>query len=115
VTTTAGGDALIQVSCPASARHGCTGTLTIRLAEPHARRAQAVAARCGRGCRPLGSAKYEARAGQKTRVRVHIASYGRRLLARRKALRVNVTATSVSDGRTATTVRTITLRAHTRA
>jgi hypothetical protein len=110
VTITARGDALITVRCPPSARNGCSGTITIRLAEPHARRA--LAARCARGCRLLGSAKYEARAGQKTRVRVHMASYGRRLLARHKALRVTLTATSVSGGLTASTVRTITLRTH---
>jgi YVTN family beta-propeller protein len=111
VTITARGDALIGVSCPASARNGCRGTITIRLAEPRARRARAIAARCGRGCRPLGSAKYEARGGQKIRVRVHIASYGRRLLAHRKGLRVTVTATSAAGGRTTATVGTITLRA----
>jgi YVTN family beta-propeller protein len=115
VTMTSRGDAVIDVSCPASAHEGCRGTITIRLAQPRARHAQAIAARCGRGCRPLGSAKYEARAGQKIHVRVHIASYGRRLLARRHALRVTVTATSVAGGRTATSSRTITLRAHTRA
>jgi PKD repeat protein len=115
VTVTARGDALIEVSCPATAGDGCRGTITIRIAEPRARRARALAARCGRGCRPLGSAKYEARAGQKTRVRVHIASYGRELLARRKAVRVTVTATNVSGGHTASVVRTITLKAHGRA
>jgi YVTN family beta-propeller protein len=115
VTISARGDALIAVSCPVSARDGCRGTITIRLAEPHARRARALAARCARGCRPLGSANYEARAGQTKRIRVHMASFGRKLLARRKALRVTVTATSVSGGYTATFVRTITLRARTRA
>ena len=110
VTITARGDALIPVSCPAYARDGCRGTITIRLAKPHARRA--LAARCARGCRPLGSANYEARAGQKTRVRVHIASAGRQLLERRKALRVSVTATTVSGGHTASIVRTITLTGH---
>jgi hypothetical protein len=115
VTITARGDALIEVSCPANARGGCHGRITIRLAEAHARGARALAARCARGCRSLGSANYEARAGQKTRVRVHLSSYGRRLLVRRKALRVTVTATNVSGGQTATMVRTITLRAHRRA
>jgi YVTN family beta-propeller protein len=113
VTITARGDALIPVSCPAYARGGCRGTITIRLAKPHARRA--LAARCARGCRPLGSANYEARAGQKTRVRVHIASAGRQLLVRHKALRVSVTATTVSGGHTASIVQTITLKAHARA
>ncbi len=109
VTVTQRGEAQIALSCPAQAREGCRGTVTIRLAEPAARRA--VAARCARGCRPLGSANYEARAGKKIRVRVHIASVGRHLLARRKALRVRVVTTSVSGADTSTTVLTTTLRA----
>jgi hypothetical protein len=40
-----------------------------------------------------------------------MASFGRELLLRRNALRVTVTATNFSGGRTATTVRTITLKA----
>jgi hypothetical protein len=115
VTITRRGDALIEVSCPASAHTGCRGTVTLRLAEPHARRARALAARCGRGCRPLGSTKYEAGAGQRIRVRVRIASYGRRLLQRHKTLRVTVTATSAADGHTTSIAGTITLRARPRA
>jgi hypothetical protein len=104
---------VILVSCPASARTGCRGTITIKLAEPNARRARA--ARCARGCRSLGSAQYEARAGQKLRVRVHMASFARKLLVRRKALRVTVTVTSVSGSQTATVSRNLTLRASRRA
>src|SRR5205807_564663 len=55
LTTTARGDALIWVRCPATARDGCRGTITIALAERHSRRARAVASRCARGCRSLGS------------------------------------------------------------
>ena len=109
------GDAWIPLSCAATAQGGCHGTITIRLAKPRARRARAVAARCARGCRALGSSNYEARAGQKTHIRVHIASFGRRLLAQRKSARVTLTATSVSAGHTASAVRTITLRAPARA
>jgi YVTN family beta-propeller protein len=116
VSITRRGDAWIPLSCPATAQGGCRGTITLRLANPHrARRARAVAARCARGCRALGSSNYEARAGQKTRIRVHIASFGRRLLAQRKSARVTLTATSVSAGHTASAVRTITLRAPARA
>jgi PKD repeat protein len=114
ITTTARGDAVIEVSCPVKANNGCRGTITIRLAEPNAPR-RARASRCARGCRALGSAQYEARAGQKVRVRVHIASFARKLLVRRKALPITVTATSVSGGRTATIARTTVLRAKTRA
>jgi hypothetical protein len=114
VTITTRGDALIEVSCPRSALGGCRGTITIRLAEPSHRHARAHAAHCARGCRALGRANYEARAGQKIRVRVHIASFGRKLLARGKVVRVTVTATSISGGHTAITVSTIALRARTR-
>lgn len=109
VTVNRHGVALIPLRCPATAAGGCRGTIAITIpVEPHARRARA--SRCARGCRPLGSAKYEARAGQKMRVRVHVSSYGRRLLTRRKTMRVTLTGTSVSGGQTATVVRTITLR-----
>jgi YVTN family beta-propeller protein len=112
VTMTARGDAEIQVSCPVSATGGCRGTITIRLVEPNHRRAHA--ARCARGCRSLGSAKYEARAGQQLHVRVHMASFARKLIVGRKAVRVTVAVTSVSGGHTATVVGTITLKARTR-
>jgi len=111
LTMTRGGDVWIKLSCPATAAHGCDGTITITLAQPRARRSRAVAARCGRGCRTLGSATYEARAGGKVRIRVHIASLGRRLLAHTRALPVTLTATTFSGGRPLTSARTITLRA----
>ena len=114
VTITAHGEVLITVSCPRSALGGCRGTITLRLAEPRPRRARAHAARCTRGCRSLGSAKYEAGAGRTIHVRVHMASFGRRLLAQHRALRVTVTATSISEGGSTTISRTITLRARTR-
>ena len=111
LSITRNGDVLVRISCPATALSGCRGRITLSLAKPRARRASAFAARCARGCRSLGSTNYEARAGQRVRVRVHMASFGRKLLARRKALRVTVTATTVSGGYTATTVRAIALRA----
>ncbi|HTY96012.1 MAG TPA: hypothetical protein VMB91_03155 [Solirubrobacteraceae bacterium] len=110
VTVSHRGVAPIEVGCPTGASGGCRGTVTIRLWEPAAKRSSAVAARCGRGCRPLGTANYEARAGKKARVRVHIASLGRRMLRRRGSLRVTVTASSVNNGRSTTTTRTTTLR-----
>ena len=101
----------IKLSCAATATNGCRGTITIALAQPRARRSRAVAARCGRGCRTLGSATYEARAGGKLRIRVHIASLGRRLLAHTQTLPVTLTATTFSAGRPLTSARAITLRA----
>ena len=110
VTVNRHGVASIPLSCPVSATGGCRGkiTITIHIVEPRAERARA--ARCARGCRPLGTASYEARAGQKVRVRVHIASFGRRLLTQRKSVRVTLTATSVSGGQTATVTQPIALK-----
>ena len=108
---TSHGAVLIPLSCPNAAREGCKGVVTIQLDEPAAGRARALASRCGRGCRPIGSVHYQARAGQRFEVRVPIASSARKLLKRRKALRVKLTVTSVLDGQTATAVRTMTLRA----
>lgn len=110
ITVTSRGEAPIEVTCPAAAPGGCRGTITIHLSEPAAKRSSAVTSRCGRGCRPLGTANYEARAGKKVRVRVHIASLGRRLLRRHRSLRVTVVATSVTGGVRTTTTRTTTLR-----
>jgi YVTN family beta-propeller protein len=107
------GVATLSLGCPANASGGCHGMVAITIAEPPAGRARA--ARCGRGCRPLGTASYEARAGQKVRVRVHIASFGRRLLRRRHSVRVTLTATSVSGGHTATLTRAIVLKSATPA
>jgi YVTN family beta-propeller protein len=112
---TAGGDIVIPLSCPAAALGGCRGRITIQLAEPSARRANAFAARCTRGCRALGGTNYEARAGGRIKVRVHIASFGRRLLLRRGKLRVRLTATSIAGTKTATTSLAVSLRARSRA
>jgi len=107
LTATRRGEIVIEVNCPLSATSGCRGTIAIRLAAPSSRRARA--ARCARGCRSLASANYEARAGQRLRVRAHMSSFGRRLLARRGRLRVTLTATSVTEGRTVQSTRTATL------
>jgi YVTN family beta-propeller protein len=115
LTLTARGDVVIHITCPASALGGCRGRITIRLAGPRARRAIAFTARCARGCRTLGRTSYEARAGQRVRLRVHIASFGRKLLARHGTQRVTLTATTTTTGMsTATSSRTTTLRAHRR-
>jgi hypothetical protein len=110
VTVSKQGFAAIAVSCPASATNGCIGSLTIRLLQTPKKRTMVVASRCARGCRPIGSAKYEARAGQKITVRVHLAAYGRKQLKKQKQLRVTLTAMTFSAGQTATAARTISLR-----
>jgi hypothetical protein len=111
VAATPRGEVLLDVSCPATASGGCHGKITLLLDEGSAHHARARAARCARGCRALGNTNYQARAGQTKRVRVHMASYGRKLLAQRKSLRVTLIATSVSGSQTTSTEVKITLRA----
>ncbi len=104
------GNAQIPLSCPATAGGGCKGTLTITFTEPRTHRKRAVESLlCARGCRQLGKAHYEARAGQKVKVRVHIASLGRRVLGKGKDLNVTLTATSVNEGATTTVVHKLVL------
>jgi hypothetical protein len=91
----------------AGAPEGCKGAVTI---SPRGASVRGVPAGCGRGCQALGSAPYQARAGLKTRVRVHISLRARRALLRHRAVRVIVTATTVSSGHTTTVHRTIVLR-----
>ena len=82
-------------------------------ARPRTRRCQTkapVGGSCAERADPVERV-YEARAGQKIRVRVHVASLARRLLAYSKTLPVTITATVISGGHTAPTARTITLRA----
>jgi hypothetical protein len=110
------GNTWIALTCPASAQGGCHGTITVQLVggQPSGSpsgHARAVESRCARGCRALGSANYEARAGRKVRIRVHMASFARGLLARRHRLRVRLTVTSVAGARVTQTVATITLKA----
>jgi hypothetical protein len=101
------GDVLIELACMPGATEGCKGAVTIA---PRGAPAPGVPAGCGRGCHPLGSARYRARAGLRTRVRVHISLRARRALRRHRAVRVIVTATTVSSGHTTTVDRTIVLR-----
>jgi hypothetical protein len=106
VSISARGDVTIELSCPAGALEGCRGAVTIT---PRVGRSRGVPAGCRRDCR-LGSARYEARAGRRTRVRVHISRSARSLLVRRRAVRVTVTATTVSGGHTTAVARTIVMR-----
>jgi YVTN family beta-propeller protein len=109
LTINASGVGVIPLQCPLSATGGCRGrvTLTAQIAPTHALRASA--ARCARGCRSLGSATYEARAGQKISVRVHIASYGRRILRNKASLRATLTVSANAGGQSKTVSRTIRL------
>ncbi len=111
ITVNRHGLAVIPVRCPISATGGCRGKITITVHIVESRPGHASAARCARGCRPLATTNYEARAGQRVRVRVHIASFGRRLLTRHSSVRVTLTATSVAGGQTATVTRTVAMKA----
>jgi Ig domain of plant-specific actin-binding protein len=104
------GNAQIPLSCPASATGGCKGTLVITFSERRSHRKRAVESLlCARGCRQLGKAHYEARAGQKVKVRVHIASVARRVLAKGKDMTATLTATSVNEGTTTTVAHKLVL------
>jgi hypothetical protein len=107
LTATPRGTVVIDVSCPVTAVSGCRGTIAIRLASRRSRRARA--ARCTRGCRSIATANYEARAGQHLLVRARMSSFGRRLLAHHRRLRVTVTARSVTGRGSVRSTRTVTL------
>ncbi|HTY97893.1 MAG TPA: hypothetical protein VMB91_12680 [Solirubrobacteraceae bacterium] len=95
------GDARIPLSCPATATGGCKGTLVLTFTERHVRGKKAVASLlCARGCRQLGKSKYEAKAGQKVNIRVHVASFGRHLIGEGRDVTATLTATSSFEGRT---------------
>jgi YVTN family beta-propeller protein len=112
LTLTASGDVVITLVCPGTAIGGCKGTITLRLAPSHTRNKRAVTAKCARGCRSLGSAKYEAHAGTKVKVHAHIASFGRHLIAQRKSVRATMTVTNLSGGQATATTLTIVLKSH---
>ena len=95
------GNALIPLTCPATATGGCKGALVLTFTERHVRGRKAVASLlCARGCRQLGKSKYEAKAGQKVNIRVHVASFGRHLIGEGKDVTATLTATSIFEGRT---------------
>ena len=93
----------IPLACPATATAGCKGTVILTLVVHKAHRKRAVASLlCARGCRELGKGKYEAKAGQKVKVRVHIASATHHQVDEGKTVTATLTATSLSEGRKTT-------------
>lgn len=108
------GRAPMTVSCPATAADGCHGTIVLRAAptttSSKQRKATARASRCARGCRPLGQAKFDAKAGKRRRVSVKLSAAGRGALARTSRMKARATVTTVIDGKSTTVTRTITLR-----
>ncbi len=109
-----GGRAPMTVSCPTTAVDGCHGTIVLRSAptptSAKKRKATARASRCARGCRPLGQAKFDAKAGKRRRVSVKLSAAGRGALARASRIKARATVTTVIDGRSTTVTRTVTLR-----
>jgi streptogramin lyase len=109
------GRAPMTVSCPATAVDGCHGTIVLRPApatpaSTRRRKATARASRCARGCRPLGQAKFDAKAGKRRRVSVKLSAAGRGALARAARVKARATVTTVIDGKATTVTRTVTLR-----
>ncbi|HTQ67921.1 MAG TPA: hypothetical protein VMI13_04460 [Solirubrobacteraceae bacterium] len=103
VRITRWGNAVIPLACPATASTGCKGTLVITYVVRKAHSKRAVASLlCARGCRELGKAKYEARAGQKVKIRVHIASAVHHKIDQGNTVTATLTATSLSEGHTTT-------------
>jgi hypothetical protein len=82
----------VVLHCPAAAVTGCHGTVTLRFG---ARNAQliAFAARCGRGCRTIGSGNFNIAAGKSKRVKVHMSVSTRRLFGHHRAVAVSETTT----------------------
>jgi virginiamycin B lyase len=110
------GRAPMTVSCPATAIDGCRGTIVLRAAPTMApssskkRKPTGRASRCARGCRPLGQAKFDAKAGKRRRVSVKLSAAGRSALARAVRVKARATVATVIDGRSTTVTRTVTLR-----
>ncbi len=111
ITVSRRGVALIPLRCPASAPSGCAGTVTLWVIHKraHAMLITATAARCARGCRPLGHARYHVAAGHSTRAHVTLSRYGRSLLSRGSRLVVKLAATNTVAGKTTTVVTKLTL------
>jgi streptogramin lyase len=104
-----GGRAPFTVSCPATAVGGCHGTVVLRAATA-TKKTKATASRCARGCRPLGEAKFDAKAGKRRRVSVKLTATGRGTLAHAAKVKARATVTTVINGKSTTATRTVTLR-----
>jgi virginiamycin B lyase len=109
------GRAPMTVRCPATAAGGCHGTIVLRAARKTTssagkRKATARASRCARGCRPLGQAKFDAKAGKRRRVSVKLSAAGRSALAHTARVKARATVTTVIDGTSTMVTWTVTLR-----
>jgi hypothetical protein len=98
----------LTLGCPAGAVGRCAGTVTITLLpdppKPGTRKL-ARATRCGRGCRPIGTGKFDIAAGKRRKVKVRMALRRDTLFAkhgRRRKARVTATMRDGSGRRTVT-------------
>jgi hypothetical protein len=101
----------VELSCAAGAAGSCTGHVRIELlgAAP-AKRSQARAARCARGCRVIGEAKFDIAAGKRKPIKIAMRPTAVRLLPRGRSVRALLTVTSRDRTHAATTTtRVITL------
>jgi streptogramin lyase len=103
------GRAPLTVSCPATAVDGCQGTIVLRAAATKSTK-KASASRCARGCRPLGEAKFDAKAGRRRHVSVKLSATGLGKLARSAKVKARATVTTVTDGKRTAVTQTVTLR-----
>jgi virginiamycin B lyase len=120
------GRAPMVVSCPASDVGGCRGTIVLRppastktktktkttkTKTKATKKTGATASRCARGCRPLGEGKFDIKAGKRRSVAVKLSATGRGAVAKASKVKARATVTTVVDGKSRTTSRTVTLRA----
>jgi hypothetical protein len=115
VQVTEAGAAALTVGCPASASNGCHGTIVLREALTKAKskkKSGAVASRCARGCRPLGQAKFEVKAGKSRKMSINLVAGARKLLARTDSLKARISVTTVAGSKSTTATRLVTLRLH---
>ncbi|HEV7492332.1 virginiamycin B lyase family protein [Baekduia sp.] len=113
VVRVAGGRAPMTVRCPGSAVDGCRGTIVLRAVPKGSSgktKATARASRCARGCRPLGQAKFKVKGGKRGRVSVKLSAAGRSAVAHGARVKARATVTTVIDGKSMVTTRTVTLR-----
>jgi hypothetical protein len=104
----------LMLACPAGEVGRCRGTVTITLladAPKPGTRKLARAARCGRGCRPIGKGSFDIAAGKRRKVKVRMALRRDDVFAKHgRRRRARVTATMRDGaGRRTVTSRVVTL------
>jgi hypothetical protein len=105
----------LTLDCAANVAGGCKGTVVISRLGPTPKTStkshpRAQASRCARGCRVLGSSRFNIAAGKRRHVKVHLAHSASRLFGRHHSVKVKAT-TTIRDrsGHNQTTSTTLTL------